>query len=148
MTQTDPQKAVETQKKATAIVQEMLQNDSFSQWLGIEIKEVGTDYCKLEMSIRDEMLNGMKKAQGGITFSFADSAFAFASNTRGRKSVSIEASINHIEALESGDVITAEASLESVKNKLGFYIVRVKKADTLVALFKGVVYRTGVEWAV
>lgn len=128
------------------IVDKMLSNDSFSQWLGIEIVEVKKDYCNLTMTIREEMLNGMKKAQGGITFSFADSAFAFASNTRGRKSVSIEASINHIEALDAGDKITAEAEMESVKNKLGFYIVRVRKGEKLVALFKGVVYRTGVEW--
>src|SRR5690625_3213915 len=128
------------------IVQKMLDNDSFSQWLGIEIVTVKKDYCKLKMKIREEMLNGMKKAQGGITFSFADSAFAFASNTRGRKSVSIEASINHIEALDAGDVITAEAQLESVKNKLGFYTVRVRKEEKLVALFKGVVYRTSVDW--
>lgn len=137
-----------TVSKPRRIVNEMLNNDSFSQWLGIEILSVEEDYCKLKMLIRDEMLNGMKKAQGGITFSFADSAFAFASNTRGKKSVSIEASINHIEALESGDEITAEAEMESVKNKLGFYIVRVRKGETLVALFKGVVYRTGVEWDV
>lgn len=124
----------------------MLQNDSFSQWLGIDILEVREDYCRLKMKVRDEMLNGMKKAQGGITFSFADSAFAFASNTRGKKAVSIEASINHIEALEAGDEITAEAEMESVKNKLGFYIVRVRKAEKVVALFKGVVYRTSVDW--
>src|SRR5699024_12655708 len=111
------------------ITETMLANDSFSQWLGIEIIETKADYCKLKMQIRDEMLNGMKKAQGGITFSFADSCFAFASNTRGKKSVSIEASINHIEALDSGDIITAEAQLESVKNKLGFYTVRVRKEE-------------------
>src|SRR5699024_9585782 len=118
------------------ITETMLAKDKFSQWLGIEILENREDYCKLKMTIRDEMLNGMKKAQGGITFSFADSCFAFASNTRGRKAVSIEASINHIEALESGDEITAEAEMESVKNKLGFYIVRVYKGDKVVALFK------------
>ncbi len=128
------------------IAEKMLTNDAFSQWLGVKIVSTKLDYCLLKMTIREEMLNGMKKAQGGITFSFADSAFAFASNTRGVKAVSIEASINHIEALEAGDKITAEAEVESVKNKLGFYIVRVRKADTLVALFKGVVYRTSVEW--
>jgi len=128
------------------ITQTMLANDNYSQWLGIEILETKKDYCKLKMKIRDEMLNGMKKAQGGVTFSFADSAFAFASNTRGKRSVSIEASINHIEALEAGDEIIAEAKMESVKNKLGFYIVRVTKGDVLAALFKGVVYRTSAEW--
>lgn len=128
------------------VAETMLSNDAFSRWLGIEIIRVKQDYCKLRMSIRREMLNGMKKAQGGITFSFADSAFAFASNSRGKKSVSIEASINHLEALVAGDEITAEAELESVTNKLGFYIVRVRKDDTLVALFKGVVYRTSAVW--
>lgn len=128
------------------ITKTMLDNDRFSQWLGIEILGTREDYCKLRMQIRDEMLNGMKKAQGGITFSFADSCFAFASNTRGKKAVSIEASINHIEALDSGDIIVAEAQLESVKNKLGFYTVRIRREETLVALFKGVVYRTSVEW--
>lgn len=128
------------------ITRTMLANDRFSQWLGIEIMETKLDYCRLKMTIREEMLNGMQKAQGGISFSFADSCFAFASNTRGKKSVSIEASINHIEALNSGDVITAEAQLERVKNKLGFYTVRVRKEEKLVALFKGVVYRTGVDW--
>ncbi len=135
-----------TKLTPSEITQIMLDNDRFSQWLGIEILDTAMDYCKLKMCIREEMLNGMKKAQGGITFSFADSAFAFASNTRGKKSVSIEASINHIEALDCGDVITAEAQLESVKKKLGFYTVRVRKDETLVAIFKGVVYRTGVDW--
>lgn len=135
-------------QKPRRIVEEMLKNDSFSQWLGIEILDVKEDYCKLKMKIRDEMLNGMAKAQGGITFSFADSAFAFASNTRGKRAVSIEASINHIAALESGDEIIAEAEMESVRKKLGFYIVRVKKEDEVVALFKGVVYRTNVDWDV
>lgn len=128
------------------ITRTMLANDRFSQWLGIEIMETKLDYCRLKMVIRQEMLNGMQKAQGGITFSFADSCFAFASNTRGKKSVSIEASINHIEALDLGDVITAEAQLERVKKKLGFYTVRVCKEEKLVALFKGVVYRTAVDW--
>ena len=92
------------------------------------------------------MLNSMKKAHGGITFSLADTAFGFASNTHGRKAVSIECSINHIEALEAGDIITAESEVKSLKNKLGFYNVEVKKQDDLVALFKGVVYRTSAEW--
>lgn len=128
------------------IAEKMLQNDAFSQWLGIEIVEVRQDYVRLKMTVRKEMLNGMKKAHGGITFSLADTALAFAANTRGKKAVSIEASINHIEALEEGTSITAVADLKSVKNKLGFYIIEIKKENTLVALFKGVVYRTENNW--
>lgn len=128
------------------IVEKMMDNDPFSRWLGIKVLEVKENYCRLEMTVREDMLNGFGKAHGGISFSFADSAFAFASNSPGRKSVSIEASINHMEALGAGDVITAEAELKSLKNKLGFYMVEVKKDKELVALFKGVVYRTSAEW--
>lgn len=126
----------------------MLANDSFSQWLGIEIVGVKEGYCKVRLTIREEMLNSMGKAHGGITFSLADTAFGFASNTHGRKAVSIDCTINHIEALEAGDVITAESEVKSLKNRLGFYNVEVKKDEKLVALFKGVVYRTSAEWEI
>ncbi|HIB37863.1 hotdog fold thioesterase [Mesonia sp.] len=124
----------------------MLSLDAFSQWLGIELVEVKEGYCKVQMTIRKEMLNSMGKAHGGITFSLADTAFGFASNTHGRKAVSIDCSINHIDALEAGDVITAESEVKSLKNKVGFYMVEVKKEEQIVALFKGVVYRTSAQW--
>lgn len=124
----------------------MLKNDAFSQWLGIEIVEVRKAFCQVKMTIRKDMLNSMKKAHGGITYALADTAFGFATNTLGRKAVSIETSINHIEALEEGDVITATSDLKSMKNKLGFYIVEVHRENETVALFKGVAYRTNAEW--
>lgn len=130
------------------IPKEMLENDAFSQWLGIEIVEVKEAYCQVKMQIRKDMLNSMNKAHGGITYSLADTAFGFATNTLGRKAVSIETSINHVEALEEGDVITATSDLKSMKNKLGFYIVEVRREDQIIALFKGVAYRTNVEWNV
>jgi len=132
--------------EGTQIPYKMLSLDPFSQWLGIEILECEIGKCKLGMKVRPEMLNSMGKAHGGITYSLADTAFGFAVNTNGRFAVSIETSINHIEALEAGDYITAEATLESLKNKIGFYIVEIKKENTLVALFKGVAYRTSKEW--
>ena len=98
------------------------------------------------MTVRKEMLNSMNKAHGGITYSLADTAFGFAANTHGRFSVSIETSINHIEAVNEGDYLTAESVIEKVNNKLGFNIIEVKRGDELVALFKGVVYRTQKEW--
>ena len=124
----------------------MLSLDPFSQWLGIEILEVSKGKCKVGMTIRKEMLNSMNYAHGGITYSLADTAFGFAANTFGKFAVSIETSINHIEALEEGDYITAESIIEKTGNKLGFHIVEVKKGNDLVALFKGVVYRTSKEW--
>ena len=124
----------------------MLSRDAYSQWLGIEIKSVELGKVLLGMTVRKEMLNSMNKAHGGISYSLADTAFGFASNTHGRYAVSIETSINHIAALEEGDYITAVATVDVTRNKLGFNIVEVRRGDELVALFKGVVYRTEKEW--
>ncbi|MGO3181574.1 MAG: PaaI family thioesterase [Aequorivita sp.] len=124
----------------------MLSMDPFSSWLGIEILEVEKGRAKLGMRIRKEMLNSMSKAHGGIAYSLADTAFGFAANTHGKYAVSIESSINHIEALEEGDYITAESVINSTKNKLAFHIVELRCGDELVGIFKGVVYRTSKDW--
>ena len=124
----------------------MLSLDPFSQWLGIEILECELGRCRVAMTVRKEMLNSMNKAHGGITYSLADTAFGFAANTHGRFAVSIETSINHIEAVNEGDYLVAESIIEKVNNKLGFNIIEVKRGNEMVALFKGVVYRTAKEW--
>jgi acyl-CoA thioesterase len=100
------------------------------------------------MKVRHEMLNGHGVAHGGITFTLADSAFAFASNSHGQKAVSIETSINHIKAVYEGDDLVAVANKESISRSLGQYIVRVLRGEELVALFKGVVFRKNEEWEI
>lgn len=132
--------------EGSKIPHKMLSQDAFSSWLGIEILEVEKGRCKVAMTIRKEMLNSMNKAHGGISYSLADTAFGFAANSHGKYAVSIETSINHIEALNEGDNLTAESVIEKVNNKLGFNIIEVKRGDELVALFKGVVYRTSKSW--
>jgi len=132
--------------EGTKIPYKMLSQDAFSQWLGIEILECEIGRCKVAMTIRKEMLNSMDYAHGGISYSLADTAFGFAANTHGKYAVSIDTSVNHIEALEEGDYLIAEATLDLQKTKVGFNIVEVKRGDELVALFKGVVYRTSKEW--
>ena len=132
--------------EGTLIPYKMLSQDAYSSWLGIEIISCEIGRVKVGMTIRKEMLNSMDKAHGGISYALADTAFGFSANTHGRYAVSIETSINHIEALHLGDYITAEATLDVQKTKVGFNIVEVKKADELVALFKGVVYRTNKNW--
>ena len=124
----------------------MLSLDPFSTWLGIEILECEIGRCRVAMTVRKDMLNSMGKAHGGISYALADTAFGFAANTHGKFAVSIETSINHIEALEEGDYLVAESVIENVKNKLGFNIIEVKRGNELVALFKGVVYRTQKNW--
>ena len=135
------------------IPEKMLSQDPYSQWLGIAILECDLGRCKVGMTVRKEMLNSMNKAHGGITYSLADTAFGFAANTHGKFAVSIETSINHIEAVNEGDYLVAESVIEKVTNKLGFNIIEVRRkskvetqTDELVALFKGVVYRTNKDW--
>ncbi|WP_296382770.1 hotdog fold thioesterase [Winogradskyella sp.] len=132
--------------KGEQIPHKMLSQDAFSQWLGIEILVCEIGRCKLGMTIRKDMINSMNKAHGGVSYTLADTAFGFAANTHGKYAVSIETSINHIEALVEGDYLVAESVIEKVKNKLGFNIIEVKRGDELVALFKGVVYRTQKDW--
>jgi len=132
--------------EGTKIPYKMLSQDAYSQWLGIEILECEIGRCKVAMKVRPEMLNSMQKAHGGISYSLADTAFGFAANTHGKFAVSIETSINHIEAVNEGDYLIAESVIEKVNNKLGFNIIEVKRGDEMVALFKGVVYRTNKDW--
>lgn len=124
----------------------MLGQDPFSTWMGIEILECEIGRCKVAMTIRKDMLNSMGKAHGAISYTLADTAFGFAANTHGKYAVSIETSINHIEALNEGDYLVAESVIEKVNTKLGFNIIEVKRGKELVALFKGVVYRTQKDW--
>ena len=132
--------------KGEQIPYKMLSKDAFSQWMGIEILECEIGRCRVALTVRKEMLNSMFKAHGAISYALADTAFGFAANTHGKYAVSIETSINHIEALNEGDYLVAESVIEKVNNKLGFNIIEVKRGDELVALFKGVVYRTSKNW--
>jgi acyl-CoA thioesterase len=135
------------QEIAKKVVDLMYSNDYFSQWLGIERKVVEPGRCVLSMKIRKEMLNGFAIAHGGITYSLADSALAFASNSHGKKCVSIETSISHTESLRESDEITATAEEINVSDKIGIYYITItNQKGNKVGLFKGTVYRTTKEW--
>ena len=132
---------------ATRIVDRMFDNDPFSQWLGIERVEDGAGVSVLRMTVRKEMLNGFSVAHGGITYSLADSALAFASNAHGIQSVSIETSISHTRKVAEGDILTATAKEISLTKRIGIYKIDITDQNNeIVALFKGTVYRTGKEW--
>lgn len=125
----------------------MMEKDFFSQWLGVERIEEREGYCRLKMIIRKEMCNGFGIAHGGISYSLADSALAFASNSHGQHAVSIETSISHIKPLKNGDIIMATAEEVSRSNRIGNYLVRVENENQeLVALFKGIVFRKDSSW--
>ena len=135
--------------KPVRIVDAMMAKDYFSQWLGIERVEDGEGKSVLKMTVRKEMLNGFGIAHGGITYSLADSAFAFASNSRGRHAVSIETAISHTEKVKEGDVLTATAVEEKLSFKIANYRITVTNQEgNIVGLFRGIVYRSSKEWEV
>lgn len=121
----------------------MMEQDAFSQWLGIEFLEIGPAKAVIRMTVRPEMCNGFGVCHGGVTFAFADSAFAFACNTQGNLAVSIENSITYPAAIRPGDVLTATAVEATKSNRILYYHVDVTKQDgSVVGLFRGTGYRT------
>lgn len=131
------------QALAESVVQGMLARDAFSRWLGVDVLRVAPGQCTLRMTVRAEMLNGFGVAHGGVTYALADSALAFASNTNGRVTVSIENNIGYPVAVHPGNVLTAEAVEVSASRRVAFYSVTVRnEAGVVVAVFRGTVYRT------
>ena len=132
---------------AQRVVARMYDNDPFSIWLGLERVLVGPGSCVLRMTVRQEMLNGFAIAHGGITYSLADSCLAFASNSHGIQSVSVETSISHTRPVKEDDVLTATSEEMSLSRSIGVYHITVtNQHEEVVALFKGTVYRTGRAW--
>ena len=133
---------------AVKIVDAMYHNDPMSQWLGIERVQDGPGISVLRMKVRNEMLNGFSVAHGGIAYSLADSALAFASNAHGIQSVSIETSISHVVPVKEGDILTTEVKELHLTKRTGLYSITVFNQDEKpVAFFKGTVFRTGKEWS-
>ncbi len=129
---------------ARSVVDHMMENDLFSQWLGISVIEVREGYSKIKMTVRKEMINGFGIVHGGIAFSLSDSAFAFACNNRNVLSVALDTSINFIKPVHVGDVLTAEAKeLHNGKSTGLYHITISNQKEHVVAMFKGTCYRTG-----
>ena len=129
---------------ANQVVEHLMKHDLFSQWLGIELLEIKEGYSRIKMAVRTEMVNGFGIVHGGIAFSLADSAFAFACNNRNILSVALDTSINFFKPVNVGDILTAEASEQHNGKSTGLYQIRINNQnDEEVGLFKGLCYRTG-----
>lgn len=126
------------------VVEHMMQHDAFSQWLGIEVLQIEEGYSKIQMTIRKEMVNGFGIAHGGVAFSLADSAFAFACNNRNNLSVALDTAINFTKAVNVGDILIAEAKEIHNGRSTGLYLISITNQNNeLVAHFKGNCFRTG-----
>ena len=121
----------------------MSERDAFTRWLGASIIDARPGHCELRMRVRPEMMNGFGVAHGGIVFSLADSAMAYACNNTGHVTVAVDNSVSYPAAVHLDDELTAIAEREGASSRLAYYRVTVRRADgTVVALFRGTVYRT------
>lgn len=124
--------------------QKLYSGDAFSQWMGVELVDVKENYCLIKMPIKAEMINGLKTVHGGVTFSLADSALAFSSNTKGDAAVALNCYINFMKAVRLGDTLSAESILLNETRKTAVYEISVKnQEDELMASFRGTVYKIG-----
>lgn len=134
--------------KPEQILAKMLETDAFSKWLGLEIDEITEGGCQLHFTPTAQMCNGVGSVHGGILFSAADSAFAFACNSHGRIAVALNVSISFTKAARIGERLDIIAEEQYLGNKTSVYDVSVRNAEgELVALFKGTAYRTSKEYS-
>lgn len=139
--------AEEKKLSAWEIVEKMMKKDAFSKWLGIELVVIEQGFAKIKLTVRDEMLNGFGIAHGGIAYSLADSALAFAGNSHGQRAVSTNTTITHFVEVKAGDVLTASTIEHSKGERVAHYQVNItNQNDENVAALSGSVYRTSKMW--
>ncbi len=125
----------------------MYAKDAFSQWLGIEVAEVKPGAVVLTMEVRPEMTNGFGIAHGGIAFSLADSALAFAANAHGRQAVTVQSSVSFFRPARAGDRLICFTAEEHLGPKTAMYHISItNQHQEKIAVFSGTVYRTSKSW--
>jgi len=124
----------------------MLNQDHFSQWLGIKVILIEKGECKLKMTVNEQMTNGFKIAHGGICFSLADSCLAFAANSKGKIALTKKTSIQFFKKVNINDQLTAHSSPTDDENMQ--YMVNIfNQNDEKVAEFNGEVHYTSKMWS-
>jgi len=135
---------ISNQDRAERSAQAMLANDNATKGLGMVIESVGAGEAKLCMPVIEIMLNGHSTCHGGYIFTLADSAFAFACNSYNQLAVASSAGIEFIAPAYLGDVLTAEARVQTQGRRTGLYDVEIINQDQQrVALFRGRSHRLG-----
>jgi acyl-CoA thioesterase len=115
----------------------MWSDDAASQGLGMRLVEVGPGLATVEMTVREDMVNGHAIGHGGFTFTLADSAFAFACNSYNRRTVASRCEVTFLTPTRLGDVLTATATERHREGRDGVYDVVVRNASGVVAEFVG-----------
>ncbi len=134
----DDAKKTSEQALAEACADAMWKNDKASANLGMEIVEVRPSYAKLQMIVRDDMLNGHGMCHGGFIFALADSAFAFACNTHNQNAVAQHCTVSYLQPSQQDDMLIATATEHYLKGRSGITDVAVtNQHGDKVAEFRG-----------
>ncbi|MEI8298799.1 MAG: hydroxyphenylacetyl-CoA thioesterase PaaI [Pseudomonadota bacterium] len=140
MTQND----LDRQALAERSAQALNAGDAVAKALGMRLTRIEPDCCTLEMKVRQDMTNGHAICHGGIIFTLADTAFAYACNWLGEMTVAAGASIDFLSPAREGDVLCATARGRWAAGRYGIYEIEVtNQAGALVALFTGRSHRVG-----
>ena len=125
------------QQRAERQADEMWADDTASRALGILISDVSPGRATARMTVRADMVNGHGTCHGGYLFLLADSAFAFACNTRGLPVVAAGADVSFLAPVSEGDELVATAVERSLRGRSGLYDVTVSRGDEAVLEFRG-----------
>ncbi|MEP6944256.1 MAG: hydroxyphenylacetyl-CoA thioesterase PaaI [Betaproteobacteria bacterium] len=133
---TDPQALCER------VADAMFAEDRASQMMGMNIASVAPGRAELTMTVRGDMMNGHATCHGGLIFTLADSAFAFACNGGNERTVASGCSIEFVAPAREGDVLTAIAVERSASGRTGVYDIEVtNQRGEKIAFFRGKSYR-------
>jgi acyl-CoA thioesterase len=128
----------ENDAKALAIARALRAKEAASDLLGLALEDAGEGWARCSMRVRPDMLNGLSTCHGGIIFALADTAFAWACNSRNVQTFAQHAAISFLSPAREGETLTAEAREESAQGRTGVYTVRVTGGDErIVAIFQG-----------
>jgi len=116
----------------------MWAGDKASPWFGMSIESVDEGFAVLSLTVEEQHTNGLGMCHGGVSYALADSAFAFACNSRNQATVAQHNTISYLMAAKLGDVLTAEAKEVQLTGRNGIYDVTVKNQDnSVIAEFRG-----------
>lgn len=128
----------DAQALAEAACKSMFDADACTRWLGMRVEAVAPGFARLSMTVRPEFLNGHRTCHGGLIFTLADSAFAFACNSHNHNTVAAGCGVDFLRPAHGGDTLTAEATEQVLSCRHGIYDVRVtNQAGEVVAMFRG-----------
>jgi acyl-CoA thioesterase len=125
-------------ERAQKSAEALWESDAAAKWTGIRIDEVTEAKAVLSLEVADHHCNGHGMCHGGVIYMLADTAFAYACNSRNQATVAQNNTITYVSPAQRGDTLTAIANEKSLKGKNGIYDIEVSNQNAdIIAQFRG-----------